>query len=108
MQETEPIEQQQQQQYNEVVEDGWSKKVNDPVIEEFNVAVETPVDAWDSTTTKPEVASKLTSELSENNDARSPVTVPNDDATLASVDLKFGSLNLDNDVVQKPTQTEER
>jgi hypothetical protein len=114
VQETGPIEQQQQQQqqqqqkHSEVVEDAWSKKDNDPVIDEFNAPVETPVDAWGSTTAEPEVTSKFTSELTEDNDSRSPITMPDDDATMASVDLKFGSLNLDNDAAQQPTQTEER
>ncbi|KAI8339543.1 hypothetical protein BC941DRAFT_460419 [Chlamydoabsidia padenii] len=115
-----------EQHTTEGVEDVWNTKDDEPVKDEWSAPVETPVDAWSapvetpgdawgsSTPAEPEPveeqeSKKVVHQLTED----SPVVMPKNDATVSSVDVKFGSLNLDDDtnttvpVAQEPTHVEE-
>ncbi|CAO3598730.1 unnamed protein product [Absidia cylindrospora] len=89
---------------------------NELVKDDWNATVEIPTDAWEFSTTEP-VETKIASKPVEDDDKAkktirnstqgSPVVMPNNDVTVSDVDVKFGSLNLDQGAAQEPSFVEE-
>lgn len=102
-----------QQHTTDVVDEAWNTKEDEPVKDEWSAPIETPADAWNApveTATEAwgSTAAPIESEPAEDKESKktvhqltedSPVVMPkNNDVNVSSVDVKFGSLNLDDDV----------